>query len=357
MQRIKSVDSLRFPLAVFVVMEHTLLHYSTDGTEPITYLIFDTFIRDNSVPVFFFISGFLFFSNTEVWNISVWRNKIKRRIHSLFIPYLIWNTYAILFLWIAMKCGMVAYMAAGAKFTPSVTNILSCFWAYDNALAGTYLPTIFPINVALWYVRDLFIICLITPLIYPILKKYPIPTLIILLLAWIFTDLYWSTPLFFFSLGACYSIHKRSLPALRFKTTTILSSLYFLSGLIVCLYPKILETDYFQYFKIINIITFLFLAIQIAARLSYNKITSFLSEASIFLFMSHQPICGKINKVLILVLKPQNGEFLTATNLLSIIITVSGTLAIYYLLSRYMPQTLHIMTGRTSEKEQKEKRQ
>lgn len=346
MQRIKSVDLLRFPLAIFVVMEHTLLHYSPDGTEPITYLIFDTFIRDNSVPVFFFISGFLFFNNTNAWNIDVWRNKIKRRIHSLFIPYIIWNIYAILFLWVAMECGMTAYMAAGTKFTPSLTNILNCFWTYDNALTGIYRPTIFPINVALWYVRDLIIICLITPLIYPALKKFPIPTIIALFAAWVFIDSHYAISLFFFSLGAYYGIHKKRLHSLRVRETAIFVAAYFLPGLIVCLYPRSIETNYFQYFKIVNTITFLFLALHIATKLKPTKHTTFLSKASIFLFMSHQPICGKINKVMLIITNPQNGWYLTAVNLFSITITVAGTLGVYYLLSRYMPRTLQIMTGR-----------
>lgn len=344
MQKIGSIELLRFPLAVLVVMEHTLPHYTVNGTQFIAYLIFDTFLRDNSVPVFFFISGFLLFYNTDKWNIGVWCNKIKRRIHTLFIPYIIWNVYAILFLWVTMSCGMTAYMANGADFTPSIRNITNCFWKYDGALANVYLPSIFPINISTWYVRDLIIMCLISPIIYWILKKFPTLTIITVSIIWFLTKEY--TALFFFTVGAYYSIHKRSLPILSLKCITTVIIVYILSASIVCIYPKILEQCKFQYFKEINIITFLFLAFHISGKIKNTSNTTFISGASVFLFLSHQPICGKINNIIIFILQPQSIEYITIINLLAITITVASILYIYYLLLKYMPNTLYVLTGR-----------
>lgn len=345
MQKIKDIEFLRFPLAVFVVMEHTLPHYDiADNIKPILYLIFDTFLRDNSVPVFFFISGFLFFNNTATWNLGVWRDKMRRRVHTLFIPYIIWNVYAIFFLWVAMKCGMNTYMAAGAEFTPSLRNIAISFWTYDSALVGTYIPTIFPINVATWYIRDLIFMCLISPAIYSLLNKFPLPTLAVVLIAWIFAGTY-ATALLFFTTGAYYAINRKALPRLSRNSTTMAFILYLLSALIVCVHPELLG-QYELPLKKINIISFLFLTFRVSANIKTARHTDFVSNASVFLFLSHQPLCGKINKIIIMILKPQNVEYLTIINIFAITLTVTGTFIVYHLLSTYTPRILYVLTGR-----------
>ena len=73
---LQAFDLLRFPLAVLVVVEHIFPPYFNTPlvdpaklpfdvyNSPILNLLrnfIDTFIRGHNVPIFFFISGFLFF--------------------------------------------------------------------------------------------------------------------------------------------------------------------------------------------------------------------------------------------------------------------------------------------------------
>lgn len=344
-KRIESIRLLRFPLAVFVVMEHTLPHYINSDIKPITYLLFDTLLRGNNVPVFFFISGFLLF-NTDVWNSNVWLGKIKRRIHTLFIPYLIWNIYAILILWIVIKGMHIMHIEDGYVFTPSLQNIVNCFWTYDGSLSGVPALPMFPINVATWYIRDLMLLCLASLLIYRALKKAAVPTLVIIAAAWLFTNLYATTSLFFFTFGAYFGIHRKTLPVLSGRTAAACLVLYILSAAVAWLNPELLEHDAFLYIKKINIITFLFVAFYASAHIKAPRHATFLSGASVFLFLAHQPVCGKIDKFIIHVLKPHDEIRLTAINLLSVTITVVSILVIYRLLQRYAPRTLQFLTGK-----------
>jgi fucose 4-O-acetylase-like acetyltransferase len=48
-----------------------------------------------AVPLFFFISGFLFFLNIENFNLQSYGNKLQTRGKTLLIPYLFWNLFAI----------------------------------------------------------------------------------------------------------------------------------------------------------------------------------------------------------------------------------------------------------------------
>ncbi len=47
-----------------------------------------------AVPCFFLISGYLFFKKLEDWNLDMWKGKMVRRVHSLLIPYVLWNILA-----------------------------------------------------------------------------------------------------------------------------------------------------------------------------------------------------------------------------------------------------------------------
>ena len=101
-QLISSVITfLRFPLCVAVVYIHSLvLEYVGWDRElyPLTtylYQIISVNIAGIAVPLFFFISGFLFFYNVEKFDVRVYMNKMKKRIYSSLIPQ---HYYKIFFL-------------------------------------------------------------------------------------------------------------------------------------------------------------------------------------------------------------------------------------------------------------------
>ena len=106
--RSQSLDLLRFPLAVVILLIHI---FSTDGItfqgKTLTFesyplflfvnRLIDAFLRGQSVPIYYFISGFVFFIGVKMTK-DVYIRKFKNRTKSLLIPYLIWNIFAILLL-------------------------------------------------------------------------------------------------------------------------------------------------------------------------------------------------------------------------------------------------------------------
>lgn len=91
------IDIVRLYFTLLVVLFHTfqIQICAEDGfyVEWIKKII-DALLSDLLVPVFFFISGHLFFSNFR-WRKEFFIGKIKRRGRSLLLPYLIWNTLGI----------------------------------------------------------------------------------------------------------------------------------------------------------------------------------------------------------------------------------------------------------------------
>ena len=90
---------LRFPLAILVVFVHSFgadndivqLHAcGLTGAAVYDYvrLFCSVVIARSAVPIFFIISGYLFFLKVEEYGKQVYANKLKKRWYSLVIPYL-----------------------------------------------------------------------------------------------------------------------------------------------------------------------------------------------------------------------------------------------------------------------------
>ena len=107
----KTISYLRFPLIVGVVFIHNKMAeinvqgdiVSYDDWPWLTYTMdfFSSVLPTIAVPLFFFISGFLFFYKVD-FDKNVYIKKLKSRYHTLVIPYLIWNFVGFLILLIQM---------------------------------------------------------------------------------------------------------------------------------------------------------------------------------------------------------------------------------------------------------------
>jgi fucose 4-O-acetylase-like acetyltransferase len=110
-------------------------------------------------PLFFCISGFLFF--TGVAKVSDCYPKIKKRAKTLLLPYVIWNI--IFVLWYVV----LGILPGVSQFVNS--NVSEYF---TGGLFGALDAFISPAAFQLWYLRDLIIYVLLSPLFYVCLKRF-----------------------------------------------------------------------------------------------------------------------------------------------------------------------------------------
>lgn len=208
----KTISWLRFPMIVGIVLLHTFIlnrpvagHVVTATDNP----YFATFehiaksdLGEMAVPLFFFISGFLFFYRVEQWNRSVYIRKMKSRFRTLVIPYFLWNTIFLLYVallgWVMPS--LLTFKVSFLSMSP--IEILNCYWDLSQGL------------IPLWFVRDLIIINLLAGVIYWLLKPkfgiIVIPSLFIIFLSakWHYIPGIGLRSLFPYMLGAWFSIHK-----------------------------------------------------------------------------------------------------------------------------------------------------
>lgn len=287
-----TLSALRFPLIIGVVFIHSRFTdiITQEGIISLTRDIFPIYtLLSNlisnvfsriSVPLFFAISGYFFFYRVNILNVHVYIYKLKRRLKSLLIPYIIWNFIVILILLAAELC--IPEMMSGLKKSITKWNITDWFY---NLYAV-------PISYQFWFIRDLILLCIFSPIIYYGIKYGKRPFILALSILWIF-DLWPNIPgfsivgIFSFSVGAYFSINQINFITILSKNTTILGSLYVILSI---LEVTIVQQSWLTYYHNINMIigmsflTALFAKLQIKGHKVENPI---LTKSSFFIFAYH----------------------------------------------------------------------
>lgn len=212
------ISTLRFPLIAAIVLIHTDMHniiigeveYCPAGKYKdfeIIHHLFTNELARIAVPLYFLISGILFFRKPN-WGRAIYLSKLKSRIRSLLIPYLFWNLA--IFVVQAVSQWLFPSMLSGrnkliADF--SLLDYIMMFWNHNH--------TGVPICYQFWFIRDLIVVVILSPIIYWIIKKMPIAIAVIGIL-W-FSDIWpniiglGAVSVFFFSLGGWLSINRDKL--------------------------------------------------------------------------------------------------------------------------------------------------
>ena len=224
---------LQFPLAILVVFVHGFgadidvseLHASgLTGLAVYDYirLFFSVVIARSAVPIFFIISGYLLFLKVEEYNKTVYISKLRKRWHTLVVPYFSWIVLFIL--WTLMfKVGGILLHAN------PWTGILDYFcdngylhmlwdssvWEERTTWLGVVTHNSGPVLLPFWYMRDLIMMVVMSPVIYLLIKKIKIVFIILLLAIYTFDiRVSWMSGTFtcaslFFSLGVYFAIKKQ----------------------------------------------------------------------------------------------------------------------------------------------------
>lgn len=86
-KRITKLDNVKWVLTLLIVLYH-ISYYGNKGIEEEVYKFIQN-LGDCVVPAFAIISGFLFWVNVK--DFSDVKSKVRRRVATLLVPYLVWN--------------------------------------------------------------------------------------------------------------------------------------------------------------------------------------------------------------------------------------------------------------------------
>ena len=354
----RTITLLRFPLAVFILLLHSSFeHELRDGVSifegweaPLYHHIDFLFVQNVcniAVPLFFLISGFLFFFKDDIFKYENYKNKLRKRVKSLLIPYLIWNVL-VLMLYVVVQNLAPSMNSGRNKLIADYTlhDYVLSFWSMSFINEGGVSG---PIDSPLWFIRDLMVMVFISPLIYWLIRKLDVLVPILLGMAYIIVadtgvQGFSMTALAFFSIGAYFGIVKLDFVKLSraiIKFSSVIYSVILLFILIVMGY------GYQSWLSRLAIIIGVFMVIGIASYLvdQYScKINAFLTSSTFFIFASHSEIL-KIVIRLTSRLGVNSDLFYCVAYFVCPMITLAILLMLYRILLKFLPQLASVLSG------------
>ena len=354
------IKVLSFFLVVLVVFVHSYnidLSLNTGNTDTglsalqnNRILSFDSFFQEflcNGMfricsPLFFIISGYLFFVNLT-GKPDDFKKKLKKRFNTLIIPYLFWSLWGI-----AVYFALQSFPQSRVFFTKELLKDYSI----QKLLYTLFLD---PIPYQLWYVRDLAVFAILSPVLYFVFKYIRFWILPFCLFMWFYDFnfvIFRNQSLLFFALGALIS--QRNEKLLKPESSGLAFIFAFLWIVFVLIKTRLVFLE-FQNLLIISILhkisilmgiltinylyDILFKNIDVAKTNAY-KIVTF----SFFVFTSHEPIITIIKKGLFFV--AGNGEIKSIIIfLLAPVLTIPLCISVGYFLKKHVPNFYGVITG------------
>lgn len=280
-----AIRQLRFPMILLVTFAHSygevVEGFSLMASEWNTYeflklMVSQTLVKV-AVPMFFIMSGYLFFANVEEWNLKVYKTKLLRRIKTLLIPYLIWN------LLMAIKLKTFSWSIFWSFWCPA--GIQTDWFGQEQLMTA-------PANMPLWFLRDLMVVSLLTPIIYIFVRRLgwwflSILTIIYLSGICAFIPGLSAYAVYFFILGAFLSIRKKDIiaTAKRYEWPAYVLSLILTIAMMLT-YNTLVFSSLMLCFRLVGAVAVFCLASRILASTT-KRLPSLVCDSTYFIYLAH----------------------------------------------------------------------
>lgn len=296
-----------------------------------------------AVPLFYVISGYLFFLKVPDGMASIY-GKMRKRVGTLVVPYIIGCLFFVGFgVLMAVLPGVSKYMNSSVMplFSKPVGEILRSIF-YD---AGNGSPCAFQ----LWFLRDLILIVATSPLWYLCLKH----------LKWgfvavVFVLTYLDVPhvpfysLFWFVLGGQLTKAKIEMGGVSGRIKVAIFGLFLIISIVQLLSPDMLEWNLLRIpiimLGIIGIWGLYDAFVEKKFCLSHHKWLGIACQFTFFIYLFHEPTLNIVRKLIVVMLSKNELGYLTSYLLSPWIFTVCAVFA-GLLFRKYLPRVYNVCTG------------
>jgi surface polysaccharide O-acyltransferase-like enzyme len=339
------IELLRFPLIVGVVLIHasntevSMADSTVGGTSGNLNLyvqnLFSQVFARVAVPAFFLISGYLLFLGKDLsWGLV--KDKWKKRVFTLFIPFLFWNLVILMVQYVGQSTPKLSRFFSGSRWDVDQMSWID----FADALLGFHYG---PINYPLWFIRDLMILIILSPLIVLALT-YSKRLILLVPLAWwlgmrppfpIFVSI---EALLFFSIGLMMSPYELVLKS---------NQKIIFSGLFIYLALAFLEA-YFQtttgpvFFLhkaniLLGCVLIFYLASIIKKSGRIESILLTLAASSFFVYVAHESLLQVFRKLFYVAIKPNNDVVFLAIYFAAPAVAMALLVAVYFWIVPWLP--------------------
>ena len=338
----EAITWLRFPLIFLIILLHCYSTVGLPGDHGLYFRLlypFSLWLGETGVPGFFFISGFLFFLSTKRYH-----QKLKTRFHTLLIPYLLWNALLLGLYIIAYIAGYPQDINGMSIADYTYIDYIRTFWdrgSYDN---GNFVPILCPF----WYIRNLLIMSILSPLFFYLVKFGREVFLSAVVVWWMMTphNAFISQTILFFCLGSYFSIHDKNPLEIFYK-----HKIFFLATCVVFAFADILvhttiitpiNLQLHRLALIFNIPA-LFILANYCCQHGINS--KMFPKAAFIVFSVHYPIVVVMRKICAAKLGDASDLIHIPLYFICVIVVTAISIIIYMCLDMYLPKIKHILSG------------
>lgn len=287
------------------------------------------------VPVFFILSGYLFFYNLTGFSFEQYQHKLKKRVRSLFIPYIFWCVFCAFLLFVKFKylhmSGLGIWNNDGSI---DWQNFIKGFWSIDATEDMPYA-------LAFWFIRNLMVFSILAPLAWIICRSY-----ILFIIMWAY--LLCANGILYgfewFVLGAFLAYHKKDSGFLSSRVVIFVSFVFWLTSLTFweSIHFISLLASYIQ--VICALLLVRHFGLKIESYIHSRIINQFVS-ATFFIYAFHQCFCTQVRLWWVNLFGIENFACTISAYFCSFITMVLICVITKSILHRFTPRFLAIITG------------
>lgn len=337
-----AITWLRFPLIFLIVMLHCYSVQGLEGSHETYFKVlypFSLWLGETGVPGFFVISGFLFFLSKKSYS-----QKIKARVHTLLIPYILWNLFMLALYGIAYAIGYPQNINGGSLADFQFTDYLRLFWDRGSYENGNFVPILCP----LWYIRNLLIMSILSPLMYYIIRYVRELFLIAITFWWLTTyhNAFIPQTILFFSLGAYFSIFDINPLKIVSENKTIVLFLFGIFAVGDIFSHIVMGTPINLQLHRISLILNIPVLLLLADWCVRHEFTSkYLPNSAFIVFCVHYPIVVLLRRFCISTFSDSSDFIHLLLYFACVIVATSLSIGFYCLLERFFPKVKNILSG------------
>ena len=324
------ITNVSFLLAIFIVWHHT---YNVDVYDLTGFLKwfekYMMYVFDTAVSLFFMLSAFLFYYNVDENNII---HKLKSRISSLIIPYLLWNLIGYIYFQLLALFPFIRQYYGGNIDAFSFSGMIKAMFTGDY-------------NLVTWFLRNLIVYTFTFPVLYKIIKNkfvYNVTLIICLVLSYLYAQ---KSELIayvvYYVIGIGFAYFDKELFLRRYsKKQRLVALLVFIILIGIFTFFEISDTSIIRIiiYSICSYMMWIFLDF-----LANNKEVKWYKHIGFIFFVSHEMVLEPVEKLFYLLLgKNVPGAILDY--IFAPIITIGIIIGISYLL-RKIPALWNILSG------------
>lgn len=297
------------------------------------------------VPLLSMMSGWLFFSFTDDARHQL-LSRMGKRVRSLYIPLVLWNLLYLAILWSIFVANSHSPILEDINVNFETAGPID----YFNAVFGV---THHPIGFQFWFVRDLFVTVLVSPLLWLMLTRAPLIGATALGLVWLSGFDLWiffrTDVVFFFYLGGFLRLYKVPLEIAGRVAIWLLVAYVLLVALRTAA-PYFMNpgSGYLDVatraMRLVGVLA-CWGIFQRLALTSFGAVVARFGGFAFFLHAAHFPLLAFI-KILLWRLVPVENQFwMLAHYAVSVLITVAIGVAFGMALARLMPKQFAFLNG------------